>query len=62
MQQHTKRVDKIVLAVCVLHDLIRVRNPLSISQIVNAENLDTRNVIPGKLERSCCMDERAFLS
>ena len=62
MQQHPKRVEKIVLAACVLHNLIRVRNSSTISQIVDAEHSVTQNAIPRKLECLYCMDERAFSS
>ena len=62
MQQHPKRVEKIVLVACVLHNLIRARSPSTISQVVDVEDSVTRNVVPGKLARSCCMDNKDFWS
>ena len=48
MQQHPKRVETIVLAACVLHNLIRIRNPSRICHVADIEDPNTGLVTPGE--------------
>lgn len=46
-QQDTKNVESIVLAACVLHNLMRMRYPRLTNQLVDREDQDSHEVIPG---------------
>ena len=47
MQQHPHRVQSIVMACCIMHNLLTIRYPQQHAQVVDVEDPDTHNVIPG---------------
>ena len=47
MQQEPKRVETIVLAACVLHNLLITRYPIQATKDVDKEDAVTHTLIPG---------------
>ena len=47
MAQKTENVESIVLAACVLHNILRTRFRPTITNLADREDPETHNVIPG---------------
>lgn len=55
MAQNTKNVEAIVLAACVIHNILRTRFPTGTTKLADREDPETHDVIPGTWRDDDCL-------